>query len=306
MVSDSTKPLSFFFLVIQRQTEFLHWILYRDLWNGGKDSPSVPVLIPGLKKKWKHRNFITETFYICIGALGLALSTRGFLLYRGYLSPAVGVPSEGISICTSHLGLVSQRTENQPMQFPQTACDAAQGDDSVWSHEPDCIDTAPDERLASTLQRLGQKNATQRDLHRLERRPRANLIQFSKTKCKVLPWAREILRIPQTGSWMNWEGLVDIRQKLDVVWQCVLTSQRAKHILVCIKIIMASRSGRWFCPYNSPLLKKGWESWCSSAWEKEGLGTAPWSLSINRGLTRKIERDTYWASTKRTRLLALN
>lgn len=51
------------------------------------------------------------------------------------MSLTVGVPSEGTSICTSHLGLVSQRTENQPMQFPQTACDAAQGDDSAWSHE---------------------------------------------------------------------------------------------------------------------------------------------------------------------------
>lgn len=85
------------------------------------------------------------------------------------------------------------------MQFPQTACDAAQGDDSVWSHEPDCIDTAPDERLASTLQRLGQKNATQRDLHRLERRPRANLIQFSKTKCKVLPLGQGNPQDPTDG-----------------------------------------------------------------------------------------------------------
>lgn len=37
----------------------------------------------------------------------------------------------------------------------QTARDAAQGDECVWSHELDCIDTAPDERLASTLHRLG-------------------------------------------------------------------------------------------------------------------------------------------------------
>lgn len=69
------------------------------------------------------------------------------------------------------------------MQLTQLVCVAAQGDACVWSHEPDCADTAPGKRLAGAL---GGRGVIQMDLDRLERWARKNLTRFNKANRKVL------------------------------------------------------------------------------------------------------------------------
>lgn len=70
------------FFVIQRQTVSAAESMQRPLkW---RERFSICACAnPWVEKKWKHRNLTTHTFSICIGDLGLALSTCGFLLHKG-------------------------------------------------------------------------------------------------------------------------------------------------------------------------------------------------------------------------------
>jgi len=96
---------------------------------------------------------------------------------------------------------------------------------------------------------LDGRDATQRDLGRLDEWAYVNLIKFSKAKYKVLhqsqgnPQCRYSLR----GEWIERSPaekdlgmLVD--RKLDMSWQCALAAQKAKRILGYVKRSVASRS----------------------------------------------------------------
>jgi len=44
--------------------------------------------------------------------------------------------------------------------------------------------------------------------------------------------------------------------------------------------------------WSTSATRKGWESWSSSAWRREGSGEILlWPFSTERGPTRKLERD---------------
>ena len=100
---------------------------------------------------------------------------------------------------------------------------------------------ADDTKLCSVVNTLEGRNAVQRDLDRLERWAHVNLMRFSKTKCKMLHmgWGSptHIYRLGRLWIKSRLEEkdfgvLVD--EKLNMTWQCTLTTQKANSILDCI------------------------------------------------------------------------
>ena len=82
----------------------------------------------------------------------------------------------------------------------------------------------------------------------------ANLMEFSKAKCKVLHLGRgnpkhrrRLGREWLEGSTEEKDLGVLVGERHNVSWQCVLTAQKANQIMDCIKRSVTSKSGG-FCP----------------------------------------------------------
>ncbi|PKU46946.1 rna-directed dna polymerase from mobile element jockey-like [Limosa lapponica baueri] len=131
---------------------------------------------------------------------------------------------------------------------------------------------ANDTKLGGTVNTLEGRDAIQRDLHRLERWARANLMKFNQAMCKVLHPRhgnpRHKYRLG--GEWF--ESSPDEKdlgvfmdEKLDMSQQCALAAQKANSILGCIKRSVASRSREGILPLYSALMRPHLE-YCVQLW----------------------------------------
>jgi len=120
-------------------------------------------------------------------------------------------------------------------------------------------------KLSGAVNTLEERDAIQRDLDRLQRWAHANLMNFNKGKCKVLhmgqgnPKHKDRLGREWTDSSPEEKDLgLLIDEKLNMIWQCVLTIQKANRILGCIET--ASRSRDLILPLYSILIRPQLES----------------------------------------------
>jgi len=105
-------------------------------------------------------------------------------------------------------------------------------------------------KLCGVVDTLEGRDAIQKDLDRLERWAPVNLMKFNKAKCKVLHtgWDNPKHKCRCSREWIESSPeqkalgvLVD--EKLNMTWHCALTTEKANHILGCIKRSVASRAG---------------------------------------------------------------
>jgi len=157
---------------------------------------------------------------------------------------------------------------------------------------------ASDTKLCGALDTLERTDAIQWELVRLQRWAHVNLVKFNKAKRKVLhlgqdnPKHRYRLGREQTESSPE-EGFgMFVDKKLNMTWQCVLTAQKANHLLGCVKRSVTSKPREVILPLYSPLMRPHLES-CVHLWGPQHMEDMDLLERVQKRamkMIRKLER----------------
>ncbi|KAK4814166.1 hypothetical protein QYF61_009984 [Mycteria americana] len=152
---------------------------------------------------------------------------------------------------------------------------------------------ADDTKLCGAVDTLEGRDAIQRDLDRLERWARANLVRFNKAKCKVLPMGQGN---PKHKYRLGAEGIESSPEEKDL--------RKANRILGCIKRSVTSRLRKVILPLYSAFVRPHLE-YCIQLWGTQHKKDMDLLERVQRRATRMIRGLEHLSYEDRLRELGL-